>query len=814
MTSLAQDLVYGIRLLGRARSFTIAVALTLAVGIAATTTMFTLINAMLLRPYPFSSPERLMDVKEMRRDRLSGVSFANIPRLQNAIRSFQQIAAQETRGFVLADNEHSELVLGGRVSPNFFGMLGVTPAIGRIFLPNETTPADRIVILSHELWQRRFNSDPTLLGRRMNLNAEPHTIVGVLPREFYFFGNLLWVPGFSTSELIDPGNRTSTLQCIARLSTSASLKDAQAEVSTVDRQLQEADRQLNKDLVLRVSPIREAWSSNADALLYLLAAGVFLMLVACANAANLMLARSESRRRELAVRAALGAGRRRLVRQMLTESLVVAVFGGLLGLLLTYWSIPWLVSLIPENMARFTFPGGAQSITLDPSVLLFTFGLTLLTVIVFGLTPALLASRADLNDVIKLGQRASAGRSQTIARPWNLVGIRGLLVIAEVSLSLILLFGAGLMIRTFLRLEQADRGLQWKNVLGTSIPFLPQKYPTAQRRESLARDLLHRIEVLPGVESAAVSSFSLRRRFTLDALSSIGADKEVRADVWVISSQFFQTMRIPLLSGRVFNESDAGEAPRIAIINRTMSHRFWPNDSPIGKQLLFRNNPLAGGAPLSLTIVGVVGDVRWMRIPVRPFEIEPEPTVYRPFLQSQGEVGFLRVRGGIDPERLVEPIHRQIRTIDPDIPLAITTPEHALDGEMARPRFNSVQVVIFAIVALLLCTVGTFGVVAYSATLRTHEIGIRIALGAQRVDILGLILGWGAKLASGGVAMGVLGSLALGRFAESQLYGVTGRDPASLIVASLGLVIVTLLASYIPARIAARVDPIVALRVD
>ncbi len=816
MRSLAQDLVYGIRLLGRARGFTTAVALTLCVGIAGTTTMFTLLNAMLLRPYPFSSPERLMDVKEVRKDRLSGVSVANFLRLQNGLRSLDQITAQETRGFVVADQERSELVLGGRVAANFFGLLGVRPAIGRVFLPNEATPGtDRIVVLSDALWRRRFNPDSTILGRKVNLNAEPYTIIGVLPPEFFFFGNMLWVPAFSSSELIDPANRTTTVQCIARLTTNASLTQAQAEASTVDRQLREADAQLNRDLALRVRPIREAWSSNADVLLYLVAAGVFLMLIACANAANLMLARSESRHRELALRAALGAGRRRLIRQMLTESLLVATFGGLLGLLVTYWSIPWVVNLIPENMARFAFPGGTQSITLDPQVLLFTLGLTLLTVIVFGLAPALLASRVDLNDAIKLGSRSSAASQlRTSARSWSFVGIRGLLVIAEVSLSLILLFGTGLMIRTFLQLEQADRGVQWKNVLGSSIPFLPQRYPTPQSRESLARDVLRRIEALPGVESAAVSSFSLRRPFTLEAFSSIGADKEVRADVWVVSSGFFRTMRIPLLSGRAFSESDTTAAPSIAAVNRTMAHRYWPNESPLGKRLMFRNSPLAGEAPISLTIVGVVGDVRWMRIPIRPFDIEAQPTIYRPFLQSQGELGFLRVRAGIDPKTLVDPIRKEIRAVDPDIPVSITTPEHALDEEMARPRFNSILVIIFAIVALLLCTVGTFGVVAYSATLRTHEIGIRLALGAQRADILGLIVGWGVKLAFGGIAAGVLGSLALGRLAESQLYGVTGHDPASLIAASLGLVIVTLLASYLPARIATRVDPIVALRLD
>ena len=814
MTSLAQDLVYGIRLLGRARGFTIAIALTLGVGIAGTTTMFTLLNAMLLRPYPFSSPDRLMDVKEVRKDRLSAVSFGNFQRLQNGVRTFERIAAQETRAFVVADNEQSELILGGRVSTNFFELLGVKPAIGRAFLPNEATPgADHTVILSHELWRRRFHSDPAILGRRVNLNAEPHTVVGVLPREFFFFGSLLWAPGFSTSELIDPANRTSTVQCIARLSASASLTQAQAEASTIGRQLQDADRQLNRDLALRVRPIREAWSSNADVLLYLLGASVFLMLIACANAANLMLARAESRRRELAVRAALGAGRRRLIRQMLTESLLIATFGGLLGLLFTYWSIPGIVILIPENMARFTFPAGTQSIALDPRVLLFTLCLTLLTVIVFGLAPALSASRVDLSEAIKLGQRSSAASHwRASARPWSMVGIRGLLVIAEISLSLILLFGAGLMLRTFLHLEQADRGVQWNNVLGTSIPFLPQRYPTPESRESLAKEVLRRIEALPGVESAAVSSFSLRRPFTLEAFPRIV--QEVRADVWVVSSAFFQTMRIPLLSGRAFSDSDTESAPGIAAINRTMAHRYWPNESPLGKRLLFRNSPLAGETPISLTIVGVVGDVRWMRMPIRPFDIEAQPTVYRPFLQSQGELSFLRVRAGIDPLMLVDSIRKEIRAVDPDIPVSITTPEHALDGEMARPRFNSVLVVIFAMVALLLCTVGTFGVVAYSTALRTHEIGIRLALGAKRADVLGLIMGWGVKLALGGIAMGVLGSLALGRFAESQLYGVTGRDPVSLIAASLGLVIITMLASYLPARLATRVDPIVTLRFE
>jgi predicted permease len=392
--------------------------------------------------------------------------------------------------------------------------------------------------------------------------------------------------------------------------------------------------------------------------------------------------------------------------------------------------------------------------------------------------------------------------------------MQGLLVIAEVSLSLILLFGACLTIRTFRHLEQADRGVQWKDVLGTSVPFLPQKYPTPQSRESLARDILRRIEALPGVESGAVSSFSLRRPFTLDAFSSIGVDKEIRADLWVVSSRFFQTMRIPLLAGRGFNESDTVAAPQIAAVNRTMARRFWPNSSPLGKQLFFRNSSLTGEAPIGLTIVAVVDDVRWMRTPVRPFDIEAQPTVYRPFLQSRADLGFLRVRARIDWKALVDPIRRQIRAVDPDIPLSITTPEHALDEEMARPGFNAILVLIFAIVALLLCTVGTFGVVAYSATLRTHEIGIRLALGAQKADILKSIVVWGIKLAFGGIAAGVLGSLALGRFAESQLYGVTGGDPASLAAASLGLVAVTLLASCLPARIATRTDPIVALRLD
>ncbi|MGH9934739.1 MAG: ABC transporter permease, partial [Blastocatellia bacterium] len=639
------------------------------------------------------------------------------------------------------------------------------------------------------------------------LSGESYSVVGVLPPDFRLWEAGLWSPGFAEGETPNRADRSAG--AIARLKPGVSIEQARAEMETIARRLGQEHPQTNQGWGARVLPLREAWyGDDRKPLLALLGAASLVLLIACVNVTGLLLARAAARGREMAVRAALGAGRIRLVRQLLIESLLLAGLGALAGLLLAHWSLGLLVTLIPSNMLVFSIPGGAEAIRIDTTALFFTMGIFLLTGLGFGLAPALRTSKTELSAALKEG-----GRGATAAG--SRLNLQQILVVAEIALAVTLLIGAGLMTRSFARLEALDRGFNPDNVLNLSVSLPQARYrDDAQRAEFFSR-AIERLRSLPGVESVGASALlSARgRAFAIRGRPEPATGQEPRAIPRVISPDYFQTVGIPLRAGRHFTSQDTTNAPGVCIVNQTLARRFWPDEDSIGKQIRAPGSP-ASADPL--TVVGVVGDVKESLDPRAPLSLEPQPTLYRPYLQApSGPNGMmtLAVRANTDLLGIATALRREIQTLDKELPVTgIHTAHQALAESVARPRFNTLLLGLFAGVALLLASVGVYGVMAYAVSQRTQEIGIRVALGAQRRDILKLALGQGLKLTFAGLGFGLAGAAALTRVIAGQLYGVTATDPATFIVIPLVLMAVALVACYVPARRAMKVDPLVAMR--
>jgi putative ABC transport system permease protein len=804
---LWQDLRYGLRMLVKNPSFTIIAVIALALGIGANSAIFSVVNTVLLRPLPYKEPDRLVMVWEEATQQgfpSNTPSVANFIDWRNQNQVFEGMAATARQSFNLTGVGDPERIDGRRVSANLFTLLGVEPQLGRAFLPEEDRPgANRVVIISHGLWQRRFGSDMNITGKSLNLNGESFTVVGVMPPQFQFPSreDEMWVPiAFDSEEAANRGRHF--LEVIARTKPGITLQQAQAEMNTIAARLQQQYPDYNTRVGIALTPLHEQVVGDIKpALLVLLGAVGFVLLIACANVANLLLARAAGRQKEIAVRIALGASRLRLIRQFLTESVLLAALGGIVGLMLSLWGVNLLKAFIPKNISQ------AQAITVDARVLGFTLLVSLLTGLIFGLAPATQASNFNLNETLKEGGRDTAAGSRGNR-------IRGLLVIAEVAVSLILLIGAGLLINSFLRLRNVDPGFRTDKLLTMQVVLPESKYPDQTRRSAFYTDLVRRVEALPGVKSAAVTN-SIPLVFQGDSfyISIEGRPDpppDQRTDVVtrVTTPHYLNTMGIELLKGRQFVEQDRADSPPVAVISETLARRFWPGEDPLGKRIK------AGSSDSDnpwITIIGVVKDVR-------QFKLNTDPKLQMYVLYAQVdyfEPRDLVVSTEVEPMGLAATVRRTVWEIDKDQPVSnISTMEDVLSESVARQRFSMLLLGIFAALALILAAVGIYGVMSYSVAQRTHEIGIRMALGAQASDVLKLTVGGGLKLVLIGVVIGLAAAFILTRVMSSLLFGVSATDPITFITISLVLISVALLASYIPARRATKVDPMVALRYE
>jgi len=813
MNTLLQDIRYGFRGLWRNPGFSIVAALSLALGIGANTAIFSVVNAALLRPLPFHDPDRLVMVWE-------DASFAGFPRntpapanyadwkSQNHV--FEDMGALAINSFNLTGDGEPEKIDSYEVTANFFSMLGVKPALGRGFLPGEDTPFVRVTVLSYGLWERRYGADRGVIGQEILLNGEKYTVVGVMPAGFQFLNPEvgLWATTAFTPEEMLANRGSHYLTVVARMKPGVTLLQADADIKTVMRRIARDYPNQAGRLDAFVMPLREQLAGDARRpLMVLLVAVGFVLLIACANVANLSLTRAASRGRETAVRAALGAGRSRIVRQLLTESVLLSFIGAAVGLLFATWSFGFLRRLIPEGLALST------SLTIDLRALAFTLLITLLTGLIFGLAPALQASKTDLNEALKQGGgRAGPGGGSD--------RLRGVMVVLEVAMSLALLVGAGLLIRTFFKMLDQYSGLHPENVLTLRTQLPRGKYDEASKRNAFYDQTLERVKGLPGVVSAGytmsvpldwkggTSGFWVEGRALEQAVSQgLSYDANHRQ----VSAAYLQTMGIPLRKGRYFDESDSEKSMPVAIINETMARQYWPGEDAVGKR--FKIGDPNESVPW-LTVVGVVADVRQMGMDA-PVKAE----MYMPYRQMTTHSFFaprdLVVRTSVAPMSIAAAAQREIHAVDPNQPVSnIRTMEAVLDDEIGQRRLAMTLVAIFAGLALLLASLGIYGVLSYFVVQHTREIGVRLALGAQRRDILGLVIKKGMSLALIGVAIGSAAALALTRLMSSLLYEVSAADPVTFVAVAAILTMIALLACYLPARRAMKVDPIVALRYE
>ena len=802
METVLQDIRYGIRNLLKHPTFAATALITLAIGVGANTTIFSFVNGILLRPLPYPQSERLVVINETAlKQGVSSMStsFPNFLDWRAQNRVFEDIASFSSGGsFSLTGAGEPERLRGADVSQGTFELLRVAPVLGRTFTAEEDKPKqDAVVILGNGLWQRRFGSNSQIIGKTIILNSRQRTVVGVMPPGFKFPENAeLWVPlGLDTTMFTRTDHGLGT---IARLKEGVTLVQAQAEMDVIARRIEEQNPVTNEGLGVSVSSLHTVLAGDyRKALLILLGVVGFVLLVACANVANLMLARTTARQKEFAVRAALGASRSRIIRQTLTESLLLSVLGAGLGLLLAMWGVKLMLALIPVKLPFW------MNFNLDLRVLAFTSGVSLVTALIFGTMPAVFGTRIDLNNTLKEGGRSAGGaRHRT----------RGLLVVAEVALALMVLVGAGLMIQSFLNLRHVGPGFSEKNVLTFAVILPRAKYKEEPRRGEFFRQLLERVRALPGVESAAATATlpltgdNWGRSLTVEGYPVLSVGQAPMIQHTVVTPGYFHTMGIPVLMGRDFTERDSNGAEKVTIVDERLAHEYWPNESPIGKRVRF--GPPEDNEPWH-TIIGVVGAVRHAQL-----DAETSKSVYLPHLQIPVN-GLSLVVQAKSPLSLVGALRGQIREMDPDLPVIdLMTMEEVVSQSVWQNRLYAILFSVFAAIAMLLAAVGIYGVMSYSVTQRTQEIGIRMALGAQLKDVLQLVVKGGLTLSLIGVAIGIAGALALTRLLRTLLFGITPTDAVTFIAVSLMLLFVALVACYIPARRATKVDPLVALRYE
>ncbi len=799
MDSLLQDLRYATRTLLKSPGFTIVAVLTLALGIGANSAIFSVVNAVLLRPLPYAEPDRLVAASP-------GLMLGEYLLARTEPQSFQQVALYRPDvGLNLSHGGNPERLTGAYASTNLFATLGVQPLLGRTPVPGEDQPGQaQVVVLSHGLWQQRFGADPGVIGREIRIDGEPRVVIGVMRPGFHFpsAGTQLWIPF-----VLDPGAVVALWgggggQVVARLKPGVTHAQAQAEMRALGPRFREANRLWTPDEDYRsdtqVVPLREHMVGDVRTrLLVVLGAVGCVLLIACANVTNLLLARASARQREVALRTALGAGRGRLVRQLLTESVLLAAVSGVVGLLLAYWGVNLLVASLPADTPRLA------EIGINGWVLAFTLGISLLTGLIFGLFPALRASRPDLQASLKASGRA-AGIGSRERR------LSSVLVASEVALAVVLVIGAGLLVRSFWELLQVDPGFRAGNAVSARITPPDVRYGDAAQQRSFYRELLQRVEALPGVRSAeavnelplvgGVASFA----FEVEGVPYVTGAAPTAGDRKVTPG-YVRAMAIPLLQGRALTEADREGAPEVALVNQTMAREFWPGESPVGK----RFKPV-WWRDKWLTVVGVVGDVKHDGL-----ASEARPEIYRPFVQEPTSAMTLVVHTTSSPRALATNLRAAVAAVDPEVPISdIRTADQLISASVAIPRFTMLLLAGFAAVALLLGAVGIYGVISYAVSRRTQEIGVRMALGARAGDVLGMVVRQGVGVALIGTVIGLVAAFAATRVLASLLFGVSTTDPLIFAAVPLLLVGVALLASYLPARRAARVDPMIALRAE
>ncbi len=810
MQSLIADIRYGIRNLLKRPGFTAIAVITLALGIGANTAIFSVVNAVLLRPLPYVDADRLM-VPWGRRDdtqNSANVSYPDFVDWQARTQSLEYVAAYNSSATLLREGDaEPELIVGAAVSADLFPLLKVAPTLGRPFTRAEDQPnAPAVIVLGHDLWQRRFNSDPNIVGKQIRIGSSSATVTGVLPEGFQFPARA------SRTDFLRPlaaalGERTQrrssySLRALARLKPGVTVAAAESEMRAIGQQLEQQYPDEGFRLGARLVSLHDAitWDTKTP-LLVLLGAVGFVLLIACANVANLLLARAAARHKEIAIRAALGAGRLRVVRQLLTESLLLSLLGGTLGLFVAWWGINLLLAASPLEISRL------KSVGLNLKVLGFTAALSVLTGVIFGLVPALQASRTDLQDGLREGGRNAGGGAARNR-------VRALLVAVEVALSLVLLVGAGLLGRSFLLLSEVRPGFEPEHVVTTSLSLSKAKYP---KPEQGFAEIITRAAAIPGVEAAAVVSplplggDSNSGTFLIAGRPALRPEDKPYSNYRAISSDYFRALKIPFSRGRPFDARDQQHSPPVIIVNETFARRYFAGTEALGQHIMIEGEQGNNDAPPSREIVGIVGDVRHESL-----DTEAGAEYYVPYTQAPEPSMALVVRSPDgDPGNLAVSLRQVIKQFDKDqyIPTIQPMTKLVVDS-VARRRFNALLTAVFAVVALLLASVGIFGVLNYTVAQRTQEIGLRVALGAQTSDVLRLVLGQGIRLILLGVAIGLAASFGLTRVLASMLYGLTPTDPLTFIGVSALLVSVALLACYFPARRAMKVDPLIALKYE
>jgi len=806
MQALWQDLRYGARMLLKKPGFTLIATLTLALGIGANTAIFSVVNAVLLRPLPYPEHERLMQIFLHNPETPSGrggYGNADFQALRERNQSFEKIAAISSgNNFSLTGSGAPEQVIGAVVTAEFFDALGIRPQRGRTFLAGDDKPGSpRTVVVSHGFWEKRLSSNPSAVGQTVTLNDESFTVIGVTPPDFRFtaFGPAeLW-----TALRLDPPRARPPyfLRVIGRLKPGVSAEQAQAEVSAICDQVQQQYPN-SRSKVARVESFKRAIVGDAQLSLFVLLGAVFfVLLISSVNVANLLLARATEREREIAVRSALGASRLRLIRQALTESVLLALIGGTLGWLLAQWGVDLIVALSPEDLPRF------DEISVDGRVLGFTLLVTCFSGLVFGLAPALQSSQVDLNMTLKEGGRSGA-------EGFRRRRLRELFIVSEFALALLLLVGAGLMIRSFLRLQRVNPGFDPDRALAAQIILPQSRYREAAKVGAFQQQLLQRVRALPGVQAASVSMslppdlLMMRNPFAVEGQTPAPGQSQPTAEQLLVSPDYFRTLGIRRHAGRDFTDADNSAAPFVVIINEALARQYFPHQDPVGKRLQTGDYSPRGQW---LTIVGVVADVKYSGL-----REDIQPALYTPFLQNLWwRSMYLAVKAGGDPLSLINSVRNEVWAVDRDLPVTqIKTMDQLMSESVAEPRVYTTLLGIFGAVALLLAAIGIYGVMAYAVTQRTREIGVRLALGAQTGAVLRLVISGGMKLALLGTAIGLLAAFALTRLMSKLLFGVSATDPVTFALIALLLVWVALLACWIPAQRATKVDPMIALRCD
>ena len=805
MRSFLRDLRFGLRLLRRDLGFTIAAIVILAVGIGANTAIFTVASALLLRAFPYRDPQQLVSLQVKDKTEDHEATLARFELIRDRNRSFQSVAAWATDTLNLTGQGEPLQVSVGRVSPNFFALLGVEPQLGRSFADDEGRPEGRpVVVLSDAMWRTRFGADRNIVGQSVNLDGTPHTVVGILPAgvQYPFVGQTdVWIPRYFELTLIPPQRLrqgVGYLGMLARLRPGTTLTQAEAELGVLNEQYRQQNPtapDASTAVTVLAAPLRDVVVADVRGKVLLLSGAVaVVLLIACANVASLLLSRALGRKREIAVRTALGATRSTILRQLLTESLVLALAAGILGIGLSWIAtralITWGASQLPQGIP----------IGMDLRVLLFTLAVSLITGVLFGIFPALQLANTELHTTLREeGRGSSAGHTR--AR------LNSLLVVGQVALSLLLLIGAALLLRSYARLLRIDPGLDPHNVLTMNISLPTVKYAKPQQQIDFFDELLRRITDVPGVRSAAISAtlpLSSKRITPMlpEGQQNVPLAQRPFIDIEAISPQWLDAMRVPLRAGRAFTAADNAHAPKVVIVNETFARQFWPDQNPIGKHVII------GRWPDAAEVVGVSADVK-----NRGLAQEPQAQVYIPFPQLPWSNMNLLVRTAVPPQNLTSAIRAQIATVDPDQPVTgIQSVDELMDTSRTQPRFTMTLLGIFSMTALGLAVIGIYGVLAYSVAQRQHELGIRMALGAQSADILRLVVRQGLILAGSGIAVGIVAALLLTKVMSSLLYKVSARDLATFALTPMLFLAIALVTSYVPARRATKVDPMEAMR--